>query len=119
MEIFKTADYAAKANPETGKLYLEQLLENKSENLVGFFGVLPPGGQVPYHFHEKRESVIIFISGKATELVEGEETPIQAGDVLFMPARQKHCIINRTNEEIRYLEFQVGKPAEPDFIEVE
>jgi quercetin dioxygenase-like cupin family protein len=119
MEIFKTADYIKKANPEPGKRFNLQLLENKAENLVGIFVVLPPGGQTPYHFHNKRESVLFVISGKAKQLIEGRKNNIEAGDILFIPAKEKHGIMNDSRGEFRFIEFQVGKPSEPDRVEVE
>jgi len=72
MELFKLADYIKKANPEPDKRLTLQLLEKKAENMVGMFIILPPGGQTPYHFHNKRESILIVISGTAKELVEGK-----------------------------------------------
>lgn len=119
MELFKTVDYIKKANPEPGKRFNQQLLENKAENLVGIFVLLPPGGQTPYHFHNKRESVLIIISGKAKQLVEGKKIPIESGDILFIPAKEKHGILNDSGAEFRFIEFQVGKPSEPDRVEAE
>lgn len=119
MEIFKMADYIKKANPEPDKRFTLQLLEKKAENLIGLLGVLPPGGKTPYHFHNKRESVLIIISGKAKEVVEGKRIAIEADDILFIPAKQKHGIVNDSGKEFRYIEFQVGKPDEPDRVEVE
>jgi len=119
MEVFKIAEYLKKANPEPDKRFTIQLLEKKAENLVGMFIVLPPGGQTPYHFHNKRESILIIISGKAKELVEGKKIPIEADDVLFIPSKQKHGIVNDGGKELRYIEFQSGNPNEPDRVEVE
>ena len=119
MELFKTAEYIKKINPEPDKRLTLQLLEKKAENLVGMFIVLPPGGTTPYHFHNKRESVLIVISGKAKELVEGKKIPIEANDILFIPAKQKHGVLNDSGKEFRFIEFQVGKPDEPDRVEIE
>jgi quercetin dioxygenase-like cupin family protein len=82
------------------------------------FGLLVPGSQVPYHYHNDRESIIIVISGEAIEVVEGKETPIKAGDILFIPAGEKHSMINRSNQDFRYLEFFTFPPLSADFIEV-
>ena len=119
MDVFKIADYLKKANPEPDKRFTQQLLEKKAENLVGMFVVVPPGGQTNYHFHNKRESVLIVISGKAKELVEGKKNPIEADDILFIPAKQKHGVLNDSGKEFRFIEFQVGKPDEPDMVQVE
>ena len=119
MEVFKTAEYIKKPNPEPDKRLSQQLLEKKAENLTGLFGVLPAGGQTPYHFHNKRESVLIIISGQAKEVVEGKKIPIQTGDILFIPTKQKHGIVNDSDKEFRYIEFQTGDPNVPDRVDVE
>ena len=119
MELFKLADYIKKANPEPDKRLTLQLLEKKAENMVGMFIILPPGGQTPYHFHNKRESILIVISGTAKELVEGKKNPIEPNDILFIPAKQKHGVLNDSGQEFRFIEFQVGNPDEPDRVEVE
>ena len=119
MELFKIADYIKKANPEPDKRLTLQLLEKKAENLVGMFGILPPGGATPYHFHNKRESVLIIISGQAKELVDGKKIAIRANDILFIPAKQKHGIVNDGGGEFRYIEFQAGNPDKPDRVDVE
>ena len=119
MELFKIADYIKKTNPEPDKRLTQQLLEKKAENMVGMFIVLPPGGEAPYHVHNKRESILIVLSGQAHELVEGKKIPIQADDILFIPARQKHGILNDSGKEFRFIEFQVGDSNVPDRVEVE
>jgi len=48
------------------------------------FGLLVAGSQVPYHYHNNRESIIIVIRGEAAEVIEGKEIPVRAGDVLFI-----------------------------------
>ena len=119
MELFKIADYIKKANPEPDKRFTQQLLEKKAENLVGMCIILPPGGQTPYHFHNKRESILIVLSGKAKELVDGKRIAIEANDILFIPTKQKHGVVNDSDREFRFIEFQVGKPDEPDRVEIE
>ncbi len=117
MEIFKIEEFLKMENPNPGTRFRQEILEG--ENLGGLFGLLGPGSQVPYHFHNKRESVIIALSGEATEVVEGKEIPIKANDVLFIPAREKHMTVNRTDKDFRYLEFHTFPPVSADFIEVE
>ena len=119
MELFKIGDYIKKANPKPDERLTVQLLEKKAESMVGMFIILPPDGQTPYHFHAKRESILIVVSGKAKELVEGKKIPIEANDILFIPAKQKHGVLNDSGKEFRFIEFQVGKPDEPDRVEVE
>ena len=83
------------------------------------FGVLVPGGRVPFHYHRNRESIIIFISGEGTEITEGGEFAVKTGDVLFIPAGEKHATVNPTDHELRYLEFFTNPPVGADFVETE
>ena len=69
-------------------------------------------------YHKNRESIIVFISGEGIEVIEGEEIPIKAGDVLFIPAGEKHTTINRSDKDLRYLEYFTCPPAISDFVEV-
>ncbi len=108
-------------NPTPGQPYRPEILtkEHSAKNLGGMFGLLVPGSQVPYHYHENRESVIIAISGEATEIIEGEEIPIKAGDVLYIPAGEKHTTVNGSKGDFRYLEFFTCPPLGADFLAVE
>jgi quercetin dioxygenase-like cupin family protein len=121
MKMFKLEEYIIMANPTPGKSYRPEILskENEAKNLGGMFGLLVTGSQVPYHYHKDRESIIIVISGEATEVIERGEIPIKAGDVLFVPAGEKHATINSSNQDFRYLEFFTCPPLTADFVEVE
>lgn len=94
-------------------------IEQEAKDLGGIFGLIGPSGQVPYHFHDKRESIIIVISGEAIEIIEGREITIKRGEVIFIPPGKKHMTINRTGRDFRYIEFFTYPPAKADFIEVE
>ena len=120
MKIFKSEEYIKMANPTPGASYRPEILtkDHQAKSLGGMFGLLVAGTQVPYHYHNKRESIIIAISGEATEVIEGKETPIKAGDILFIPAGEKHTTINRSRQDFRYLEFFTSPPVGADFIEV-
>jgi len=106
MKVFKSEEFVKMPNPTPGQPYRPEILtkEHQAKTLGGMFGLLVAGSQVPYHYHNYRESIIIVISGEATEVVEGKEFPIKAGDVLFIPAGEKHTTINRSKQDFRYLE---------------
>lgn len=120
MKIFKVEEYINMDNPNPGMPYRPEILtdEHKAKNLGGIFGILVPGSQVPYHYHNNRESIIIVISGEATEIVEGEKIPIKAGDVMYIPAGEKHTVVNRADNDFRYLEFFTCPPVGADFVKV-
>lgn len=120
MKRFKTDDYINMQNPTPEKSFRPEILtaEHGAKDLGGMFGLLPPGTQVPYHYHNKRESVITVISGNGIEIMDGEEISIGAGDVFFIPAGIKHTTINNSDSDLRYLEFYTHPPVGSDFVAV-
>ena len=120
MKIFRTEEYCQMQNPTPGEKYRGEILnrENNAKDIGGIFVLLIPGSGPPYHYHEKRESIIVAISGQATEILEGKEIPVKAGDVIFIPPGEKHTVINNSNQDFRYLEFFTHPPAGGDFVEV-
>ena len=118
MEIFKTDAFMHMSNPTPGEIYRMDLLtpEKGVKKLGGFLVIIPPGGEMPYHYHEKRESIIVLIRGEATETVEGKAYHVKSGDVLFIHAGEKHKIVNPSDKDLQYLEFFT--PLDPDFIEI-
>lgn len=120
MRIFRTEEYLEMKNPTPGEKYRLEILghEHNAKDLGGIFVLLVPGSQPPYHYHEKRESIIVAISGEATEILEGKEIPIKAGDVIYIPPGEKHTTVNRSDQEFRYLEFFTCPPVGSDFVEV-
>jgi quercetin dioxygenase-like cupin family protein len=120
MKIFRTSEYVRMKNPTPGQRHRSEILtgEHEAKDLGGILGILAPGTSPPYHYHKKRESIIIAISGEAVEILEGKEIPIQAGDVIFIPPGEKHTTVNRSSQEFRYLEFFTCPPVGKDFVEV-
>ena len=116
MKVFDSEAYSKLENPTPGKHYKTDLLrELKAKSLCGVFTIVQPGDKGgAYHYHEEREHLIFLIKGKGVEIIEGEEFPVKAGDVLFVPAGEKHTIMNNSNEEMRYLGFCSCNPDDPD-----
>jgi len=61
---------------------------------LGFnIGVLGPGEPMAmYHFENDQEDFLV-LSGEALLIVEGEERPLRAWDLVHCPARTKHVIV--------------------------
>jgi len=120
MKLFKIAEYVERKNPTPGSPYRPEILTvaEGARDLGGIFGLLPAGTQVPYHFHQRRESVIFVIGGSATQVIDGTEIPISTGDVLYIPAGEKHMTVNRSSQDFRYLEIFTCPPLGADFVEV-
>ena len=121
MKIFKTDDYAKLSNPTPGEIFRREILGNDdhADELGGLFGIIVAHGKGDYHFHNRRESLLLIISGEAAEYVEGKEYPIKAGDVLFIPPGEKHTIVNHSDHDLHFLEFFTHPPVAADKISVE
>jgi len=122
-KLFKTGDLKKMTSPTPAELYRMDVLTDKDDakNLGGIFGIMPPaasGAKPAYHYHKDRESVIIVVSGKATEMVEGKEIPLKAGDIMFIRPMVKHTIMNRSGKDFRYIEFFTYPPVMADFVPV-
>ena len=107
MKIIRTEELLQMQNPvprERFKLDLLSVQQN-AKLLGGHFSTLFPGGILPTHYHERRESLIVLISGEIVEIVDGEEHALKAGDAIFIGAGEKHQMENRSDKEVRYLEF--------------
>jgi quercetin dioxygenase-like cupin family protein len=120
LKRFRIEEYLQMENPAPGNPCRPEILtqEHQAKELGGMFGLLSPGSEVPYHYHRNRESVILVIAGEAIEVIEGKEIPIQEGDVIFIPAGEKHMTVNRSKKDFRYLEFFTRPPLAADFVEV-
>jgi quercetin dioxygenase-like cupin family protein len=121
LKVWKTEKYRGMTNPTPGEWFRTPILgyEDRAKELGGLVVILPPGQSVPYHYHKNRESILMVLSGEALELYEDKEYPIQVGDIIFVPAGVKHAVINRSDQEIRFLEFFTHPPMGSDFIKVE
>jgi len=120
MNVFRGEKYAAMKNPTPGKTYKKDILKELSaQGLHGVFGLVVPGGQGgDYHFHEKGEHIIVIVSGEGFEVLEGGEVPVRTGDVLYIPAGEKHTIVNRSDKELRYFGFMTQTPGVKDKVEL-
>lgn len=121
MKIFKIEELCAIDNPTPGEPYRPEIKldAERFRALGGMFGLLAPGSGVPYHYHKNRESVLIPVAGEAVEIIEGEETVIRPGDILLIPAGEKHTTVNRSDRDFRYIEFFTCPPLAADFIKAE
>jgi quercetin dioxygenase-like cupin family protein len=121
MKVFKVDDYLKKQNPTPGKTYREDTLTKADEakELGGLFGIMVAGAQGEYHYHRQRESLLFIIAGEGAELVDGKEHPIKAGDVLFIRPGEKHTVVNKSDKDLRFLEFFTHPPVAADKIAVE
>ena len=55
---------------------------------------IPPGGDIGAEVHEENDQILSFVSGVGKAVVEGEERPVKAGDVVVVPAGTEHNFLN-------------------------
>jgi len=120
MKIFKMDGYRNMKDPTPPGKALTKILtdEDNAKALEGIFVVFAPIRRGRYHFHKKRECLFVIIRGKATAKINDKEYPIEAGDIIYLAAGEKHTITNESDEEFRFMEFYTNPPHEADWIEV-
>ncbi len=116
MKIFDIDQYRGMEDPIPGIVLSE---EDKAVKLGGVLIVLAPGAEGVYHYHERTEAVYVIVSGAPSVINEGVETKVKPGDVIFMPAGEKHVAVNRTDKPASFFEFFTDPPVGSDYVPVE
>jgi mannose-6-phosphate isomerase-like protein (cupin superfamily) len=120
MKIFKTGEFKTMKDPTPPGKALTKIVtgEDRAKDLEGIFVVFPPIRHGRYHYHKKREGIFVIISGKASIKIDEKDYPIEAGDIIYLSAGEKHTITNESGEEFRFMEFYTNPPHEADWVEV-
>jgi uncharacterized cupin superfamily protein len=76
--------------------------------------VAPGKRSCPYHFHYAQEEMFIVLEGSGTLRVAGENLPIRAGDIVFIPPGPEypHQIVNSSTEPLKYLSVSTREMPE-------
>jgi mannose-6-phosphate isomerase-like protein (cupin superfamily) len=64
-----------------------------------------PGAQRGPHLHRDFEEVIYVLSGTGTTRAESGDIPLRPGDLVLIPAGEKHMTVNTGSEPLRLLCF--------------
>jgi mannose-6-phosphate isomerase-like protein (cupin superfamily) len=64
---------------------------------------MPPGTSKQLHFHEHAQQFFYILSGVATFNIDGREIVVNAGESIHISKTIKHCIANRSDEDIKFL----------------
>lgn len=68
------------------------------------WGYLPKPGTMDAHKHHERE-FYMFLQGKGIVLIDGQEIPVQSGDVIYVPEDALHTVINQENSGLLWAAF--------------
>ena len=86
------------------------LKDNKTlNNLVLSSTLLNPFKQTTGHNHSGQEEVYFFVSGSGRMLLDDEEFPVEAGDIVLIPDGAFHRVINDTAEPFYFVCVFDGK----------
>lgn len=64
---------------------------------------LKPGEEIGEETHEHGDQILSFTAGTGEAVIEGESSPVEAGDVIFVPAGTLHNFVNTGDEPLRLL----------------
>ncbi len=85
--------------------------------------MVSPGQRISYQSHECRAEYWVFVEGNGAVRmeVEGVEVTVEKkqGDVVFIPVKAKHQIINNGLEELVIVETWLGNSSEDDIVRYE
>ena len=85
------------------------------KELLFSHAILPPGGLTDYHTHDRPELIYV-VSGHGVCLHDGQETPIQEDVALWVPAGEKHQMINKGDAPLKLATvFVPGFPANDNY----
>jgi uncharacterized cupin superfamily protein len=82
---------------------------------------LKPGAQAgPYHYHIKRESIFIVLSGKAKAMIEGKDYDVGPNTIVFIPPKEKHnpMLMKNIVGDEEYKVIEIFSHPEPDRVDV-
>lgn len=74
-----------------------------AENFIMRVFDIAPGHTSPDHAHPWEHEVFILSGEGAARDEAGKEMPIGGGSTLFLPAGEKHCLINKGKDALRFI----------------
>ncbi|HWM86967.1 MAG TPA: cupin domain-containing protein, partial [Kofleriaceae bacterium] len=72
---------------------------------------LEPGSEVPGHVHDGSSEFLLLLEGSGTMIVDGEETPVAAGDAIQIPSGIEHGFRAAPGTQVKMVQFYA--PAGP------
>lgn len=70
--------------------------------------IVKSGHALSYQYHLKRSEVWVVIRGKGLLILNDNELTVSIGDVIKIPAEDKHRIRNISDEDLIFIEVQIG-----------
>lgn len=88
---------------------IKETLENGNFRKVLFTGAksqlvamsIPPGGEIGEETHDHVEQTLYFHAGEGEAVLDGQSSPLQAGDVLVVTPGTRHNVKNTGSEPLK------------------
>lgn len=71
--------------------------------------VIKPGESPSYQYHFKRSEIWIIVKGIAQVKIDDNVLDYSVGDVITIPKEAKHQVKNTGNDELVFVEVQLGE----------
>ncbi|MBW4062069.1 cupin domain-containing protein [Candidatus Saccharibacteria bacterium] len=84
-----------------------------SEHLQVVIMSIPPGGEVGSETHPDNDQALYLVAGSGTSVLDGDEQPFAAGDIVVVPAGTKHNFIASSDEPLKII-TTYGPAHHPD-----
>ncbi len=79
-----------------------------------------PGKRLSYQKHFKRKEHWMIVEGEAVVTLDGKEIHLKKGEAVDIPQEAAHRIANRDNEQMTFIEIQLGEYfGEDDIVRLE
>lgn len=79
-----------------------------------------PGGRLSYQYHNKRSEVWTIVKGNARITLDGVVSDHVVGDVVVVPTKANHRIMNIGEDLLIFIEIQLGTYfGEDDIVRIE
>tara|TARA_R100000008_G_C3487833_1_gene117137 strand:+ start:274 stop:618 length:345 start_codon:yes stop_codon:yes gene_type:complete len=82
--------------------------------------VVKPGQSPSYQYHYKRSEIWVIVKGTAEVRIDDVVTTHTVGDIIKIPTEAKHQPINSGDEDLIFIEIQLGEYfGEDDIVRLE
>lgn len=71
---------------------------------------IPVGGEIGEEVHHDVDQVLVFVGGKGKAIINGEQSPVAANSLCFVPAGATHNFINTGTDDLKL--YTVYAPPE-------
>ena len=124
---FKIKEILNKIDPETLKYnitdyrpwgYYKELDKDSNKYRVKFISIYPDQ-QLSLQYHNYRREYWFITKGQGVAIIDNQEIPVKANDIIQIPPKAIHSIKNTNNEDLEFIEIQIGeKLSEDDIVRI-